>query len=93
MIKLMEECYVCLDTMNDPLILDCGHIFHKECIKKITNFICPLCRYPIDLNKIFNLNYHICNGDPKTHYEYGYSPFVKNGSCRFCFGYPLNKFN
>ena len=43
------DCSICLEDMEDTTIeskLECGHIFHKECISKWTvkNNNCPLCR-------------------------------------------------
>ena len=47
------ECAVCLEKFNQPICLDCGHVFCLECIisiqnnakeLKLKNPICPLCR-------------------------------------------------
>lgn len=43
-----ENCTICLDAMNDKIILlPCKHYFHPECIKKWLreyNYKCPICR-------------------------------------------------
>ena len=40
------ECPVCFNIFNDPLKLNCGHRFCNECINRIDNLLCPLCRTP-----------------------------------------------
>lgn len=47
--NLLNECSICLDEykINDKImILDCEHIYHKECIKLWLdkNDNCPICR-------------------------------------------------
>ena len=59
--KLQDEaeeekiCVICLDTVEneDGVLLDCGHVFHKECIRKWSErkAICPLCKNKINLEK------------------------------------------
>ena len=45
-----QQCSICLSdvnvTDNDKLILNCGHMFHKDCIKNwiLVHKTCPLCR-------------------------------------------------
>ena len=88
----MSECSVCLEDINtslEELELECGHIFHKKCIVNLIKFNCPLCRYPIDVKKIFNINNKLCNNDC-SHYGFGYTPCVIDGPCRFCMGKPLH---
>lgn len=41
----IEECPICFDDLERYIITECNHKFHLECIKKINNFKCPLCRY------------------------------------------------
>ena len=43
-----ETCSICLENTNTKL-KDCGHYFHKECIKthNITSNSCPICRRDI----------------------------------------------
>lgn len=50
-----ENCSICLEQFenNDLIQINCGHIFHKKCLKKWTNtnkkrlmsVRCPLCNY------------------------------------------------
>ena len=54
-----DVCSICQENMTEEnyyAIPECGHIFHKKCIVNLIKFNCPLCRYPIDVNKIFNIN-------------------------------------
>ena len=45
-----QQCSICLSDVNvsdnDKLILNCGHMFHKDCIKNwiLVHKTCPLCR-------------------------------------------------
>lgn len=46
----MSECSICFEniTNKNKIILICGHIYHKKCIKTWYNFkknySCPICR-------------------------------------------------
>ncbi|TFK97888.1 hypothetical protein BDV98DRAFT_246663 [Pterulicium gracile] len=48
----MHTCGICLDTLNAPVALICGHVFCEECIVRIihsikpfrTSHSCPTCR-------------------------------------------------
>lgn len=41
-----ETCSICLDTINNLFVTNCGHYFHKHCIDTWLNTRdnCPLCR-------------------------------------------------
>ena len=45
-----DECCICLEVMTEDqkLFLDCGHIYHLECINQLrkmgVQLVCPLCR-------------------------------------------------
>jgi hypothetical protein len=39
-----ENCVVCLDKFNNPMILPCGHVFCRQCIYPLDPKKCPLCR-------------------------------------------------
>jgi hypothetical protein len=48
-----EECAVCLESLNDPVITPCAHVFCCGCITDIVNSEilaprCPMCRAPVD---------------------------------------------
>ena len=45
-----EECAICIDEINDPTILPCGHVFCYECITMMTasKKICPMCKKNIN---------------------------------------------
>lgn len=45
-IENQEECPVCIDTLDAPLITRCKHVFCGECIRKVvqTQGKCPMCR-------------------------------------------------
>lgn len=61
-----EKCAICIDdlankdylkikTEKDGKVHGCGHMFHKECVKKwlSTACVCPLCRceLPVEDNE------------------------------------------
>lgn len=41
-----EDCAVCLDTLHNPVITACKHVFGYECIERVINqqHKCPMCR-------------------------------------------------
>ncbi|KAK2040137.1 SNF2 family domain-containing protein [Colletotrichum somersetense] len=45
-IETQEDCAVCLDTLNNPVITHCKHVFCRGCISKVieTQHKCPMCR-------------------------------------------------
>ncbi|KAF2673342.1 hypothetical protein BT63DRAFT_437066 [Microthyrium microscopicum] len=49
-IEAQEDCPVCLDSMTDPVISMCSHIFCYNCIEKVieTQHKCPMCRAKLD---------------------------------------------
>lgn len=59
-----EECSICLSETcsKEGGYLECGHVFHNDCIKKwIENnkSTCPMCRASFDNNKILDVIEHI----------------------------------
>ncbi len=62
-----DECCICLEVMNkdQKLVLDCGHVYHEECINKLRKIgvqqVCPLCRakLPDSPEKMFSDGYSI----------------------------------
>ena len=76
----MEEiptCCICLENISNKKIkLDCNHLFHYDCISKIKNNKCPLCR-----EKIFKAD--LCLGNHPQG-PFCTSCYYKSGKCRFC---------
>ena len=57
---ITEECTVCCENicLNEEVPLECGHIFHINCLKLCNKLQCPLCRKlfnNIELKMIYNL--------------------------------------
>ncbi|TPX65466.1 hypothetical protein SpCBS45565_g05120 [Spizellomyces sp. 'palustris'] len=48
-----EDCCVCLDTLKEPVVTPCAHVFCKACISEVksTNPVCPMCRGDLE-NKV-----------------------------------------
>jgi hypothetical protein len=50
------ECSICYETINsDFCSIPCKHEFHKECLMKMNNDKCPLCRCNMGINKLPNV--------------------------------------
>ena len=49
-----EKCSICLDDVivKDDAELECNHIFHLKCVKKLRNNTCPLCRRELKSKKL-----------------------------------------
>lgn len=49
------SCPVCMETLNEPMLLECSHIICKGCLDEMfenkKNF-CPICKQPVDKDKI-----------------------------------------
>ena len=71
-------CSICIDSLeNDKILkLECNHIFHLECLKKVKNNKCPLCRA-----NIVNDEYCLNNHQP-VYFQTTYKK--KNGMCSLC---------
>ena len=80
------ECSICLEIIKieNIHILECRHIFHRNCLLYVSNQLCPLCR------KSFNLG-NIGFGKKICRCHNGYTPYTNGGACRFCYGQPIKK--
>jgi SWI/SNF-related matrix-associated actin-dependent regulator of chromatin subfamily A3 len=49
-IDSQEDCPVCLDSLRDPVITKCAHVFCSSCIERVidTQHKCPMCRADLD---------------------------------------------
>ncbi len=51
----LDKCSICLDEINNNTPnIECGHIFHRECLKEHfksqdNEYSCPLCRKKLDI--------------------------------------------
>jgi SWI/SNF-related matrix-associated actin-dependent regulator of chromatin subfamily A3 len=45
-IESQEDCAICLETLHDPVITNCGHFFGRSCIGQVIErqHKCPMCR-------------------------------------------------
>nr|XP_048294268.1 E3 ubiquitin-protein ligase TRIM31-like [Myodes glareolus]XP_048294269.1 E3 ubiquitin-protein ligase TRIM31-like [Myodes glareolus] len=54
--KLLEDviCPICMDILQNPVTIDCGHNFCLQCISQVgkttENLQCPLCKLPVNKN-------------------------------------------
>jgi hypothetical protein len=58
--RTQETCSICLDTIDNLFVTNCGHYFHKHCIDRWlnTNDNCPLCRtINISVEEVYNYTY------------------------------------
>jgi hypothetical protein len=49
MTLVLEEyfnCSICLKIYDNPFTINCGHTFCKNCLKRLSKSICPICRKP-----------------------------------------------
>ena len=52
------DCPVCLDIINEPVSLPCGHNFCSDCLQEMTSYCkgkCPVCRRDF-LSKTYKVN-------------------------------------
>ncbi|KAF2206071.1 hypothetical protein GQ43DRAFT_436496 [Delitschia confertaspora ATCC 74209] len=49
-IEFQEDCPVCLDSLKEPVITICAHIFCSACIERVidTQHKCPMCRADLE---------------------------------------------
>ena len=53
-IESQEECPVCIDPLNNPVITHCKHVFCRACITKVIEIQhkCPMCRAELSDDKL-----------------------------------------
>lgn len=49
-IESQEDCAVCLETLHNPVITACAHVFGGECIERVieVQHKCPMCRAELE---------------------------------------------
>ncbi|KAK3955460.1 SNF2 family N-terminal domain-containing protein [Pseudoneurospora amorphoporcata] len=53
-IESQEECPICIEPLNNPVITYCKHVFCRGCIDKVIEVQqkCPMCRAPLSEDKL-----------------------------------------
>lgn len=68
-IELQEDCAICLETLHDPVITNCGHFFGRSCIAQVIDrqHRCPMCRAELkDENCLVSPKHDCGDEDVKT---------------------------
>ncbi|TLS30429.1 hypothetical protein PpBr36_02920 [Pyricularia pennisetigena] len=54
LVESQDDCAVCLDTLDDPVITHCKHAFCRKCIMQVVGVQhkCPLCRTELSEDKL-----------------------------------------
>ncbi|XP_066477264.1 helicase-like transcription factor isoform X2 [Tiliqua scincoides] len=70
-----EECAICLDSLNFPVITHCAHVFCRPCICEVIqrekpNAKCPLCRKEVGLKHLVKCPLEECDGEKKADQEW-----------------------
>ncbi|XP_041482549.1 helicase-like transcription factor isoform X2 [Lytechinus variegatus] len=55
-----EECCICLESIQDPVITRCAHVFCQRCIGEVIisekeRARCPLCRHPVSRESLVHV--------------------------------------
>jgi len=56
-----NNCSICLETINEGSISECGHVYCSECIKNWFKYkkTCPMCKKALDYSQVFTINKNI----------------------------------
>jgi hypothetical protein len=66
-----KQCSICYDNMENPIMLDCTHVYCGKCIVgwMTTGNVCPTCRNPIRLKNLHAIvaqeDKQVCGPGPK----------------------------
>ena len=54
-IDLEQNCSICFDTLNNPSLTPCGHLFCKECLEMCLQVkkLCPMCKADLSGKEIY----------------------------------------
>lgn len=50
----MEECFICTNV-KDIIVTKCGHKFCDECVVKLSNDNCPLCKSDVNMDELADM--------------------------------------
>ncbi|EGY13851.1 DNA repair protein RAD16 [Verticillium dahliae VdLs.17] len=53
-IETQEDCPICFDTLSEPVITHCKHVYCRRCITKVIELQrkCPMCRQPLGVDSL-----------------------------------------
>jgi hypothetical protein len=71
-----KECSICLNEINDPVLLSCNHLFCKECIYRwiVKSGNCPMCRNQVLYRERLDaINNNVYNGNLITVTSYRFT--------------------
>ena len=73
------DCAICLESKSNEecVELKCKHSFHLNCLSKVVNNKCPLCRKSI-------IDTEICKNNHMNIRYFITSTYKKNGECTIC---------
>ena len=59
-----DNCSICMENISDKIEtpLECGHWIHKQCLKKLKYYICPICKQNM---KTYEIKYIFDNNEFK----------------------------
>ncbi|CAL1540850.1 unnamed protein product [Lymnaea stagnalis] len=68
-----EECSICLESLKEPIITSCAHVYCRKCIEHVieTNLNearCPMCRSLVEKNELYGVpeNAENVNGNQES---------------------------
>lgn len=52
-----DDCIICYDKLNDPVMTPCGHIYCKSCITESLKYnnVCPQCRAQLQSKDLYSI--------------------------------------
>jgi DNA repair protein RAD5 len=54
-----QECPICLESIEDPVVTPCAHVFCRECIndavRRSSGTLCPNCRTPLSRSELLSV--------------------------------------
>ena len=55
-----ENCSICIDTISNPILTNCGHLFCYDCLKQCLQVknICPICKNNLNGTELLVVNYN-----------------------------------
>jgi SNF2 family DNA or RNA helicase len=74
-VESAQECPICLESVEDPVVTPCAHVFCRECIndaiRRSSGTLCPNCRTPLSRSELISVPPPVnrCNFDAETNWR------------------------